>query len=181
MSPRVTAVDSPLWRAAHASPPAAARGAAREPPQETTRKSVARAAWTAPKPRRETPAQVNAAETSAAPHRTVMTEAEIQNFDAFDAFDDADEKQGDQSKVHIRVQQRNGRKCITTVQGLADDLDVKRICKAFKKNFQCNGAVTKDSEMGEIIQLSGDQRTNVNSFLVDQEICLKSQVVIHGF
>ena len=52
-----------------------------------------------------------------------MTEAEIQNFDAFDAFDDADEKQGDQSKVHIRVQQRNGRKCITTVQGLADDLD----------------------------------------------------------
>ena len=112
---------------------------------------------------------------------TVMTEAEIQNFDAFDAFDDADEKQGDQSKVHIRVQQRNGRKCITTVQGLADDLDVKRICKAFKKNFQCNGAVTKDSEMGEIIQLSGDQRTNVNSFLVDQEICLKSQVVIHGF
>ena len=112
--------------------------------------------------------------------------AEVQShtplhFDAFDAFDDADEKQGDQSKVHIRVQQRNGRKCITTVQGLADDLDVKRICKAFKKNFQCNGAVTKDSEMGEIIQLSGDQRTNVNSFLVDQEICLKSQVVIHGF
>ena len=95
-----------------------------------------------------------------------MTEAEIQNFDAFDAFDDADEKQGDQSKVHIRVQQRNGRKCITTVQGLADDLDVKRICKAFKKNFQCNGAVTKDSEMGEIIQLSGDQRTNVNSCLL---------------
>ena len=127
-----------------------------------------------------TPAQVNAAERRRAP-RTGMTEAEIQNFDAFDAFDDADEKQGDQSKVHIRVQQRNGRKCITTVQGLADDLDVKRICKAFKKNFQCNGAVTKDSEMGEIIQLSGDQRTNVNSFLVDQEICLKSQVVIHGF
>ena len=106
---------------------------------------------------------------------------EIQNLQAFDAFDDADEQAGDKSKVHIRVQQRNGRKCITTVQGLADDLDIKRICKAFKKNFQCNGAVTKDSEMGEIIQLSGDQRTNVNSFLVDQEICLKSQVVIHGF
>ena len=152
--------------------------AARDPPQETTRKSVARAAWTARKPRRETPAQARRERTQS---RAVMTEAEIQNFDAFDAFDDADEKQGDQSKVHIRVQQRNGRKCITTVQGLADDLDVKRICKAFKKNFQCNGAVTKDSEMGEIIQLSGDQRTNVNSFLVDQEICLKSQVVIHGF
>ena len=81
----------------------------------------------------------------------------------------------------MRVQQRNGRKCITTIAGLAEDLDVKRICKAFKKNFQCNGAVTKDSELGEIIQLSGDQRTNVNSFLAEQEICLKSSIVIHGF
>mmetsp|Transcript_4966 Transcript_4966/g.15598 ORF Transcript_4966/g.15598 Transcript_4966/m.15598 type:complete len:110 (-) Transcript_4966:648-977(-) len=106
---------------------------------------------------------------------------DIQNLTNFDAFDDAEETTGDQSKVHIRVQQRNGRKCITTVQGLADDLDVKRICKAFKKNFQCNGAVTKDSELGEIIQLSGDQRTNVNDFLVDQQICSKGQVVIHGF
>ena len=93
-----------------------------------------------------------------------MTEAEIQNFDAFDAFDDADEKQGDQSKVHIRVQQRNGRKCITTVQGLADDLDVKRICKAFKKNFQCNGAVT-----GPEMEISSERRPADNvSFLVDR-------------
>ena len=108
--------------------------------------------------------------------------AGIQNIGkGFDAFADAEEDTGDNTKVHVRVQQRNGRKCITTIQGLADDLDIKRICKAFKKNFQCNGAVTKASEMGEIIQLSGDQRTNVNSFLVDQEICLKSQVVIHGF
>ena len=37
-----------------------------------------------------------------------MTEAEIQNFDAFDAFDDADEKQGDQSKVHIRGSREMG-------------------------------------------------------------------------
>ncbi len=34
------------------------------------------------------------------------------------------------------MQQRSGRKCITTVQGLADDLDLKRILKAFKKNFR---------------------------------------------
>ena len=35
----------------------------------------------------------------------------------FDAFADAEEDTGDNTKVHIRVQQRNGRKCITTVQG----------------------------------------------------------------
>ena len=101
-----------------------------------------------------------------------------------DAFDDAkDNKGGIQSdKVHVRIQQRSGRKCITTVAGLADDLDIKRICKAFKKNFSCNGAVQKDEETnGEVIQLSGDQRTNVMDFLVDQEICLKDEIVLHGF
>lgn len=104
-------------------------------------------------------------------------------FNAFDAFDDAGDNGGvsEEEKIHVRVQQRNGRKCITTVVGLADDLDVKRICKAFKKNFSCNGAVQKDLEVGDVIQLSGDQRTNVKDFLVDQEICHSMSVVLHGF
>ena len=107
---------------------------------------------------------------------------DIENFSGFDAFADAEETgTGDQGKVHIRVQQRNGRKCITLIEGLAEDLDVKRICKAFKKNFSCNGAITKDADNGEIIQLSGDQRTNTKDFLVDQEICTNGQIVIHGF
>lgn len=99
-----------------------------------------------------------------------------------DAFADAkDDTSTGGGKVHVRVQQRNGRKSLTTVQGLADDLDIKRILKAFKKNFSCNGAVVKDEELGEIIQLSGDQRTNVREFLVDQEICTEAQIVLHGF
>ena len=98
-----------------------------------------------------------------------------------DPFADVEADNQQKDLIHIRVQQRNGRKCITTVQGLKDDLDAKRICRAMKKNFQCNGAINKDLEMGEIIQLSGDQRTNVNSFLHEQEICLKEQIVIHGF
>lgn len=56
---------------------------------------------------------------------------------ATDPFADSQEERRDQTKVHVRVQQRSGRKCITTVQGLADDLDLKRILKAFKKNFRC--------------------------------------------
>ena len=39
----------------------------------------------------------------------------------------------------------------------------------------------KDEDDGEVIQLSGDQRTNVMEFLVDQEICHKDDVVLHGF
>lgn len=83
-------------------------------------------------------------------------------------------------KVHIRVQQRNRRKCILTVTGLADDLDLKRICKALKRNFKCNGAVVKDDEYGEVIQLQGDHRTGVVSFLTEQEICPKDIIVVHG-
>ncbi|GMI39650.1 hypothetical protein TrCOL_g10458 [Triparma columacea] len=107
-----------------------------------------------------------------------MTDVQFSNFNA---FDDAKDNGNGEEKVHVRVQQRNGRKCITTVAGLADDLDMKRICKAFKKNFSCNGAVQKDEEVGEVIQLSGDQRTNVQEFLVDQEICLKDSIILHGF
>ena len=35
--------------------------------------------------------------------------------------------------VHIRIQQRNGRKSITTVAGLSPELDLKKILRALKK------------------------------------------------
>ena len=98
-----------------------------------------------------------------------------------DPFADGKDKEQSGDKVHVRVQQRNGRKCITTVQGLADDLDIKRILKALKKNLSCNGAIVKDKEVGEVIQLSGDQRTDIQEFLTDQEICAKDEIVLHGF
>jgi translation initiation factor 1 len=53
-----------------------------------------------------------------------------------DAFAEAEGDGGDSSKVHIRVQQRNGRKCITLIEGLAEDLDIKRICKV--ERASCN-------------------------------------------
>jgi len=91
------------------------------------------------------------------------------------------------SKIHIRIQQRNGRKCITTIQGLEDDLDLKRICKAMKRNFNCNGNVAEnpvEQGGGEVIQLQGDQRENVKDWLLAQEIVLKGdadRLVLHGF
>ena len=59
-------------------------------------------------------------------------------------------------------------------------MDVKKIARALKKTFQCNGTVTDDPELGEILQLSGDQRTNIRQFFVDQEVCHEDQIVIHG-
>ena len=107
----------------------------------------------------------------------------LQNLQTRDAFDEVNkaEGMGTGNKVHIRVQQRNRRKCILTIQGLDDDLDLKKICKALRKNLQCNGAVVKDKEYGDIIQLQGDHRAVVQEFLVDQEIITKDQLVVHGF
>mmetsp|Transcript_30904 Transcript_30904/g.69815 ORF Transcript_30904/g.69815 Transcript_30904/m.69815 type:complete len:119 (-) Transcript_30904:615-971(-) len=82
--------------------------------------------------------------------------------------------------IHIRVQQRNGRKCITTVQGLPDALDMKKIVKAIKKAHSCNGTIVEDEEMGNVLQFQGDQRDAVAGFLVDNELCPKDKIKKHG-
>ncbi|KAI8846375.1 translation initiation factor SUI1 [Chytridium lagenaria] len=107
----------------------------------------------------------------------------IQNLAAYDPFADTGEDSNleVQGYIHIRIQQRNGRKTLTTVQGLPAELDQKRILKAFKKEFACNGTVVEDEELGEVIQLQGDQRLKVQTFLVQQEITTKEKVKIHGF
>lgn len=82
--------------------------------------------------------------------------------------------------IHIRVQQRNGRKCITTVQGLHQDLDLKKILKALKKQECCNGTVVEDEEMGAVLQLQGDQRDSVAKFLTEMEIVEAAKIKKHG-
>jgi translation initiation factor SUI1 len=49
-----------------------------------------------------------------------------------------------QGMVHIRNQQRNGRKSLTTIQGLAEDLDLQKIVKYMRKAFNTNGTILKD-------------------------------------
>lgn len=44
---------------------------------------------------------------------------------------------GTDDYIHIRIQQRNGRKTLTTVQGIAPDYDKKKLVKAFKKVLYC--------------------------------------------
>ncbi|KAF8626290.1 hypothetical protein AX15_004961 [Amanita polypyramis BW_CC] len=82
--------------------------------------------------------------------------------------------------IHIRIQQRNGRKTLTTLQGLPKQYDSKKLLKAFKKEFACNGTLVDDPEMGEVIQLQGDQRAKISNFLIENGI-EKSTVKVHGF
>ena len=83
--------------------------------------------------------------------------------------------------LDIRIQQRNGRKTLTTVQGLPKGLDPKKVLKVFKKEFACNGTIVEDEDLGEVIQLQGDHRTKVGQILVEEGICQKDGVQIHGF
>ncbi|KAK8964578.1 hypothetical protein KSP40_PGU008036 [Platanthera guangdongensis] len=87
---------------------------------------------------------------------------------------------GSKEYVHIRVQQRNGRKSLTTVQGLKKAFSKTKILKDLKKEFCCNGTVVEDPELGQVIQLQGDQRKNVSTFLIQAGI-VKEQINIHGF
>lgn len=48
----------------------------------------------------------------------------------------------------------------------------------------CNGNIVADSEMGEVIQLQGDQRKDVQEFLIDKKDGLgldAKTIKVHGF
>ncbi|KAI8630142.1 translation initiation factor SU [Xylariaceae sp. FL1651] len=114
----------------------------------------------------------------------------IENLRSFDPFADAEAgedttevKAKQEDYIHIRIQQRNGRKTLTTVQGLPTKFDRKKILTVIKKKFACNGTVVTDSNMGEVIQLQGDQRKVMQEFLVDRdglELDAK-KIKVHGF
>ncbi|PKC61051.1 eukaryotic translation initiation factor 1 [Rhizophagus irregularis] len=108
--------------------------------------------------------------------------SEIQNLQTYDPFADTGEEEAGQPQgyIHIRIQQRNGRKTLTTVQGLPSEYYQKKLLKAFKKEFACNGTLVQDEELGQIIQLQGDQRLKVQNFLGDNGID-KNIIKIHGF
>jgi len=111
----------------------------------------------------------------------------VQNLNSFDPFADEGDPLGgnqdvgsQQNYLHIRIQQRNGRKTLTTLQGLPKEYDPKKLLKAFKKEFACNGTLVDDEEMGQVIQLQGDQRLKIVKFLTEEGIP-KNTIKLHGF
>jgi len=110
--------------------------------------------------------------------------SQLDNLKAFDPFADAskgEEDSGQEGVVHIRIQQRNGRKTLTTVQGLSAEYDFKKIVKVAKKEFCCNGTVVEHPEYGEVVQLQGDQREKICQMLVKCGLVKQDQLKVHGF
>lgn len=78
------------------------------------------------------------------------------------------------------VGQALGKSLTSCVELITPEYDVKKILKAFKKDFACNGTLVEDPELGEVIQLQGDQRQKIAAFLVEVGIP-KDTVRVHGF
>lgn len=94
------------------------------------------------------------------------------------------------SNVHIRVQQRGGgkkQKHITIVEGLAPDLDLKKIGKALKRTFDTSCAIktvlATNGEPASVLQLGGDVRNEVKKFFIEYKIVGNPdpEIVVHGF
>ena len=103
----------------------------------------------------------------------------IQNFNIYDPLND-EIQDNIGNIVHIRIQQRNARQKITTIQGIEEEYDQNKLVKALKKTFACNGNIKSHPEYGEVIQLQGDQRANVSDFLLTVGIVHKDNLQIHG-
>jgi len=80
-------------------------------------------------------------------HKNFLHLGDCVNFFFFpDPFADAIKGADDDVQdglVHIRIQQRNGRKTLTTVQGLSSEYDLKKIVRACKKvRIKCSVTCT---------------------------------------
>jgi translation initiation factor 1 len=84
-------------------------------------------------------------------------------------------------QLDIRMRQRSGRKSVTIIHGLPKEYDHKRVLKVFKKEFACNGSIDEDEEFGEVIQLQGDHRVKTRDLLLEEGICQKDDIQVHGF
>ena len=84
-------------------------------------------------------------------------------------------------EIHLRVQQRNRKKCLTIIEGLAlindNEEFLKKLAKSFRETLHC-GAIIKKPE--NIIQMQGDHREAIKEYLIKNKIVNKEQIKIHG-
>ncbi|XP_064646611.1 eukaryotic translation initiation factor eIF1-like [Lineus longissimus] len=108
----------------------------------------------------------------------------IQNFKSSDPFalEGASNSTNAAGIIHIRLQQRNGRKTLTTVAGLVvrHVKHEKAVLQKWKKEFCCNGTIIHDK--GEtVFQLQGDHCEDIMKFLISEEMATKNQIKVHGW
>lgn len=104
------------------------------------------------------------------------------NFN-LDPFRNTSELDVQKSKIDVRFQ-KSGSRSITLIEGLDEDLDIKRISKAMKKQFNCAASIHKDKDNKEIIKLQGDHRQSVREWIIAEGILTEAEandrIMMHG-
>lgn len=103
---------------------------------------------------------------------------DITNDFTNDILEDIDNK-----KIHLRIQKRNARKCITFIHGICEIYDkekLKSILKELKKQLSCNGSITQSDE--EIVmKFSGDHRDDIKEYLLNKLNIDETNITVHGY
>lgn len=100
--------------------------------------------------------------------------------------------------VHIYVKQRNGKKSITTIQGV-DKLacNMESVLKDLKNSNSCGGSIVKNEnnekseksdkqekqdkqDNGLIIVLQGDHRKEIQEYLIKKKLIALENIKVHG-
>ena len=95
-------------------------------------------------------------------------------------FDDEEISNVGKETIHIMTRKRNGRNFLTVIKGINKDFDLKRILSSMKKSLNCNGAIIENKTHGIVIQLNGNHREDLVTFLDENDIASKEQVKLHG-
>lgn len=103
----------------------------------------------------------------------------LNNGKCDEAFDN--EEEYEIQIVHIWLRQRNGKKCVTEVNGLATDLNLNKIMKFWRKDFHCSVSKSLNEDKEKIIKLQGDKRELILQFLILENIISKANIKIHGY
>lgn len=59
-------------------------------------------------------------------------------------------------------------------------IDLPKVLRYLKKEYNCNGALAQSEDGNSIIILAGDHRKSIMEFLIQEELATKSQIKVHG-
>lgn len=89
---------------------------------------------------------------------------------------------GKPTKIHLRIQNRTGKKCLTYIQGLPESVDLKQLCQTIRRKFNCNCTEIDHPKIGKCVQMSGDFRKELCEYFVTTGVVESTKnIKIHGF
>ncbi|KAI5171066.1 translation initiation factor 1 [Nematocida sp. LUAm3] len=95
-------------------------------------------------------------------------------------FSDDSHNDLQENEIHVRKQNRKGRKWLTTVEGIPESYDINNLLNALKKKLCCSGTIVTDEKKTEkkVLQMQGNHGENITEEL--KSIFPDYKVYFHG-